>query len=76
MITFDAVVQQCAATPEFVAEFDRLTGSRLSSIGRRSPLDAMIDGATGWEDEQLRRFCVFVAETVWATLPAPPEARP
>lgn len=65
--TFADVLAACAKSTEFVAEFDRLTGCRLSEVGQRSGIDRMIDEATGWEREQLRRFCWFVYETVWST---------
>jgi hypothetical protein len=59
---------QAARTPELLAEFDRLTGHHLSEVNRRSPINAMIDEATGRDREALKAFTAFVAEFVWAPL--------
>ena len=68
-VTFRETLDMCAATPEFVAQFDRLTGHNLSEIGKRGPLDAMIDEATGRDREAILSFVVFVDEVVWSRLP-------
>lgn len=61
----------CAAKPEFVAEFDRLTGSDLAQMG--APINVMIDHATGKFDADAAKFIDFVRETVWERLD--PEVR-
>lgn len=65
---FPDVLARCAATPELVSEFDRLTGTSLSKIGFRSPIDHMIDEATGFERDQLRQFVQFVFRYVYVPL--------
>lgn len=68
-VTFRDTLDMCAANPEFVAQFDRLTGHNLSEIGKRAPLDAMIDEATGRDRMALLAFVIFVDEVVWSRLP-------
>lgn len=67
---FKAVVLYCAEQPEFLKEFNRLTGCKLGKP--RAPVEVLIDEATGYvpnsEDDMLR-FIAFVYETVWRTLP-------
>jgi hypothetical protein len=55
----------CAGTHELVKEFDRLSGSHLSELRTRTPLDAMIDDATGRYDAELAKFTAFVFTFVW-----------
>ena len=61
------------ATPDFVQEFDRITGCHLAAKDLRSPIVAMVDQATGFEEQQKeldrRKFVAFVYETVWLRLP-------
>lgn len=54
----------CASNQELVREFDRLNGTNLSEIGRRSPIAAMIDEATGRDADTMRKFMTFVYECV------------
>lgn len=65
---FLACVAQCANTPELVAEFDRLSGTHLATLSQRSPLEAMIDEATGRDAEALEAFLSFVWEFVYTPL--------
>lgn len=69
-MTFEECVIECAKNRELVENFDRLTGSTLSQVGHRAPLDQMIDEATGRDAESCRRFIAFVWECVWTRLPA------
>jgi hypothetical protein len=62
-VTLDECILHCARVPALVAEFDRLSGTHLSKP--RSALDAMIDEATGRDDEALAKFCAFVTEYIW-----------
>lgn len=57
--------------PGMIAEFDRLTGCNLAR--KRTPLEQMIDAATGRVDYELRAFCEFVLDSIWERLP--PTAR-
>lgn len=63
MTTFDDCLRLCANEPTFVDEYDRLTGSNLSMRG--TPLDLLIDKATGRTDAELIKFARFVWECVW-----------
>ena len=69
VVTFRQVVDECARTPEFVEQFDRLTGHHLSTLTKRTSLDAMIDEATGRDRLAMLGFVVFVDEMVWSRLP-------
>ncbi len=68
-MTFEEVLLQTAANREFVREFDRLTGCSLSKLGGRSPLDAMIDDATGRTEAEVGQFVAVVFDVVWMRLP-------
>jgi len=63
-MTLAECIEHCAGVPELVREFDRLDGSRLATLERRSALDAMIDQATGRE----AAFAAFVAAFIWLPL--------
>lgn len=75
-MTFPECVQHCAAVPEFVAEFDRLSGTEVGRIGRKAPIDALIDEATGREEDDLRQFTAFVFAYVWVPLMTPAHPLP
>jgi hypothetical protein len=62
----------CIGQPGLVEQFDRLTGSHIAQMPKRSPLDAMVDKACGVEESQLAAFTAFVLDCVWNRLP--PEA--
>jgi len=74
MLTFKKCVEDCLATPDFVQEFDRLGGCHLMTKKPRNAIEAMVDEATGFGDQQLdldmHKFIAFVYETVWLRLPA------
>jgi len=69
-VTFWDCVREAARQPGFVELFDRLTGHHLAQLAKRSPLDAMIDEATGRDREEVIAFLAFVWETVYTRLPA------
>lgn len=71
-MTFAECVLECGKNAELVEQFDRLTGSSLSKLGARAPLDRMVDEATGYDKAQATKFAAFVYEVVWIRLP--PEA--
>lgn len=56
----------CANTPSFVAEFDRLSGCNMS--GRGTPIDLMIDRATGRLETDVQRFVEYTHD-LWERLP-------
>lgn len=66
--SFTECLAQAARTPELVKEFDRLTGHHLSEVGRRSPINAMVDEATGRDDAALKEFASFVMVYIWMPL--------
>ena len=69
-MSFKDVVLYCAGQSEFLKEFNRLTSCQLGKP--RSPLEQMIDEATGYEqnsEESMLKFIAFVYETVRCTLP-------
>lgn len=66
-MTFHECLMFCAKQSELVENFNRLTGYKLGEP--RSPIDQMIDQATGLEDEAMREFISFVHEFVWLRLP-------
>ena len=71
-MTFDDVFRLCAGNAELVREFDLLTGSNLSMVG--SPLDLMIDNATGCTNADLEAFIGFVFTYIWLPLVTPSDS--
>lgn len=57
--------------PGFVEEYDRLEGSHLAQLARRSPIDQMVDEATGYANAEVVKFIKFVKEEVWDRYPGP-----
>lgn len=62
-LSFLACLKETAQNKAFVQEFDRLKGTSLS--GSLSPIEKMIDEATGKKDADLETFIRFVYETVF-----------
>jgi hypothetical protein len=60
----------CAGQRGFVEQVDRLSGSRFGQMGRRAPLEAMIDEACGVDIAQASEFAALVFDLVWSRLPA------
>jgi hypothetical protein len=56
-----------AEEPELIAEFDRLSGTNLARCG--TPLDLMVDDATGRTDDAMAQFVHFVWEAIYSRLP-------
>ncbi len=54
------VLSAALANPEFVAEFDRLSGTNLSLVG--SPLELQIDKSTGRLEHDVRKFLSFIGD--------------
>lgn len=63
--TFLDCVMLCARTPEFVENWQRLRGMSLG----KTPIDRMIDEATGYDREICEQFLNDVWECVWARFP-------
>jgi hypothetical protein len=64
---FQACLRGAVETPELVAQFDRLYGARL--VTKQSPIDAMIDKATGKQEADMRGFVEFVHNAIYLRLP-------
>jgi len=60
---FEQVLLHCAATPELVTQFDRLTGSNLARKG--APINLMVDDATGKTGSDVAAFVEFVSEHIY-----------
>lgn len=71
----------CASTPEFIANYNRLRGSRISfTPPARTPFEALIDSATGHvpmprndprELAAFMAFCLDLFQRIPAAEPAP-----
>lgn len=61
--SFAHVVRICAENRQLIAEFDRLTGANLSMKG--TPINLMIDDATGKLQHDVAQFVDFVHDYVW-----------
>lgn len=65
-MTFIECVHTCATNPDFVNNYDRLTGNNFKSItASKSSIDRLIDEATGFEKDQVLKFSDFVLAFVW-----------
>jgi hypothetical protein len=60
---------EAVATPELIEAFDRLYGGKVGRIGNGPAIVQMVDKATGFQDEQLRRFAEFVHDSVYLRMP-------
>lgn len=65
-MTFEECLLHCAGSKELVEQFDRLTGSNLSMKG--SPIELMVDRASGRTNAEIDAFVGFVHEFVWLPL--------
>ena len=66
---FKLCVLEAADTPEMVEGFDRLYGGHLGRIFTESPIEYMVDKATGFRDEQFLKFAEFVHQFIYLLLP-------
>ena len=66
-VTFADCLAACLFTPEFRHEWERLTGNTLVAA---SPLDRMIDEATGYDMTVMAEFADFVYWYVFCTMEA------
>jgi hypothetical protein len=64
---FMRCLHEAIATPELMRSFDRLYGATLTS--RSSPIERMVDKATGKSDDDMRAFIEFVHRCIYLTLP-------
>lgn len=67
-MTFMDVLLETARNDEFVRAYDALRGTSIAKLASRSPLDTMIDHATGHEDKQLEQFIADVYDLVWCRM--------
>jgi len=65
---FQAFLRESIEVPELIAQFDRLYGANL--VTRQAPLSAMIDAATGKQQDDMRAFVAFVHECIYLRLPS------
>ena len=65
-MTFNECLIVCAGQKELVSEFDRLAGTSLGE--NKSPINQMIDEATGKERADIVKFIEFVYDCVWLRL--------
>ncbi|WP_368640452.1 hypothetical protein ABRZ04_04355 [Castellaniella ginsengisoli] len=64
---FLACLSEAINTPELVRQHDRLYGSTLMS--RATPIEQMVDRATGKTNDDMRAFVEFVHRCIYLTLP-------
>ncbi len=57
--------------PEIRARFQTETGLSLDSLDRRSPIEAMVDKATGYRDDAIGRFVEWATREIWGLEDAP-----
>lgn len=64
---FLGCLREAAAAPELVRQFDRLYGADLSA--KRSPIERMVDQATGKLDDDTAAFVAFVHDSIYLRVP-------
>lgn len=62
MISFEETVKVCLNTPEFMENYKRLRGVAL---GSGSPIERMVDEATGRMKKEMFDLCDFIRDYVW-----------
>lgn len=67
-LSYAVCLRETAGTVELVREFDRLYGTRL--VSRTTPIDRMIDEATGKLDDDMQAFLRFVWNFIFLRTPA------
>jgi hypothetical protein len=75
-LTFLDCLWVAVSNAELVANYNRLTGEHLGEQPKRSPIELLVDQATGYEEtvqdvevERMRKFASFVKDIVWDRLP-------
>lgn len=72
-LSFMLCVREAAGTLELVSQVDRLYGTAI--VARKTPIDRMIDEATGKHDADMQTFLRFVWNFVFCALrSSPPDA--
>ena len=64
---FMRCVDGCFETPELMKNFDRLYGASLTT--NRSPIEMMVDKATGKQESDMKAFVQFVYDCIYTRLP-------
>lgn len=65
MITFIDCVNQCIENKQFMDEYRRMSWSK---IGKTTPVEKLIDQATGNDRKEVQEFLEFIDECVWKPL--------
>lgn len=63
---FILCLEEALQTPELIENFDRLYGASL--CGRQTPIERMVDKATGKLQEDVQAFARFVHDSVYMRL--------
>ncbi len=71
---FFAALAEAAAIPEFVSNYDRLSGNNFGRVLSARGIEKMVDEASGFSNEETAKFAAFFYEFVWSRLPTTPEA--
>lgn len=72
IMDFAAACAEAAMIPEFVSNYNRLTGNNFAIHKPKNHIEAMIDKATGFDgiiEDEVRKFAEFFYEFVWSRLP-------
>lgn len=69
---FATACADAASIPEFVENYNRLTGNNFKLSIRRTTIERMVDEATGFkgfDESEALKFAAFFFEFVWSRLP-------
>ena len=69
-LSFLQCAEECLKTPELLAQIDRLYGTNLQLKG--TPIELMIDKATGRQAADLQTFLRFVWNCIFIRVPIQP----
>lgn len=67
-VGFEDCIYLCAGEEDFVKQYDRLMGSHFGKLLKTSPLEKMIDEASGFKTEECYKFFTFCYQYVWLPL--------
>lgn len=65
MSDFLDCVEMCLQNDEFCFHYDRLTGNHIMSVRNSTGINARVDEASGFFEDELIKFVAFVCDCVW-----------
>lgn len=61
-MTLQETIECCCKQPELIREYERVRGVKLRN---RSPIESLVDEATGYRKEKWMEFFDFIRDYIW-----------